>query len=99
MSRRLIVAPLCACLLAVLRASAQAPVPPEPPPPEDTPAQRADEPAPAADPPAAGDTEATEAEPAAPVGQPVSGWLEAQVQLSREGFSCGSIDGVRGLQT
>ena len=30
---------------------------------------------------------------------PVSNWLEAQVELSRRGFSCGSIDGVRGLQT
>lgn len=31
--------------------------------------------------------------------QPVANWLEAQVELSRRGFSCGSLDGVRGLQT
>ena len=31
--------------------------------------------------------------------QPVSNWLEAQVELHRRGFSCGSIDGVRGAQT
>ena len=100
MSRRLIVALLCACLLAGSRASAQAPAPAEPPPPEDTPAQPADEtaePAEAAPPDKA--EAAPPAEPAQPAGRPVSGWLEAQVQLSREGFSCGSIDGVRGLQT
>ena len=31
--------------------------------------------------------------------QPVHDWLEAQVELSRRGFSCGSIDGVRGAQS
>jgi len=31
--------------------------------------------------------------------QPVRDWLEAQVELSRRGFSCGSIDGLRGSQT
>ena len=31
--------------------------------------------------------------------QPVRTWLEAQVELHRRGFSCGSIDGVRGTQT
>lgn len=30
---------------------------------------------------------------------PVRDWLEVQVELSRRGFSCGSIDGVRGLQS
>jgi lipoprotein-anchoring transpeptidase ErfK/SrfK len=53
--------------------------------------------------PAAADTAATETPPAtseaAPAGPPVQDWLEAQVELSRRGFSCGSIDGVRGPQT
>lgn len=31
--------------------------------------------------------------------RPVEGWLEAQVALSRLGFSCGSIDGIPGAQT
>jgi lipoprotein-anchoring transpeptidase ErfK/SrfK len=69
--------------------------------PEDTPA--IEEPAPAAE-PAAPDTK--EAEPPkagvpaeAPALPPVQDWLEAQVELSRRGFSCGSIDGVRGPQT
>lgn len=54
--------------------------------PEDTPALPAD------------DTVTPEADPAfAP--QPVADWLEAQVELHRRGFSCGSLDGVRGLQT
>jgi lipoprotein-anchoring transpeptidase ErfK/SrfK len=67
--------------------------------PEDTPA--IEEPAPATDQPAA-----TEAAPAAPGAAPeapplppVKDWLEAQVELSRRGFSCGSIDGVGGPQT
>lgn len=34
-----------------------------------------------------------------PAAEPVHDWLEAQVELSRRGFSCGSIDGVRGLQS
>ena len=38
-------------------------------------------------------------EPAAPAGPPVANWTEAQVELHRRGFSCGSIDGVRGAQT
>ena len=46
-------------------------------------------------------------EPAAPAAdtspefevRPVRGWLEAQIELHRRGFSCGSIDGVRGAQT
>lgn len=40
--------------------------------------------------------------PEAPMGVPLSGpqaWLEAQIALSRLGFSCGSIDGVVGPQT
>lgn len=54
--------------------------------PEDTPALPADDPA---------DTEATPAfEP-----QPINDWLAAQVELHRRGFSCGSLDGVRGLQS
>ncbi len=31
--------------------------------------------------------------------RPVADWLEAQVELHRRGFSCGSIDGLRGPQT
>lgn len=31
--------------------------------------------------------------------RPVENMLEAQVELHRRGFSCGSIDGVRGVQT
>lgn len=54
--------------------------------PEDTPALPPEE-APAA------------AEPAAPAGPPVGNWVEAQVELHRRGYSCGSIDGVRGAQT
>ncbi len=38
-------------------------------------------------------------EPAAPAGRPVADWLEAQIELHRRGFSCGSLDGVRGAQT
>jgi lipoprotein-anchoring transpeptidase ErfK/SrfK len=37
--------------------------------------------------------------PEAPPLPPVKDWLEAQVELSRRGFSCGSIDGVPGPQT
>ncbi len=59
------------------------------PQPEDTPALPADEPA------------ATETLPAKPAfePQPITDWLAAQVELSRRGFSCGSLDGVRGLQS
>ncbi|HEY0968691.1 MAG TPA: L,D-transpeptidase [Opitutaceae bacterium] len=31
--------------------------------------------------------------------RPVESWLEAQIELSRRGFSCGPIDGVGGAQT
>lgn len=61
--------------------------PPAPLRPEDTPALPADEPENRAD------------EPATPAGRPVADWVEAQVELHRLGFSCGSIDGVRGLQS
>lgn len=61
--------------------------PPEPLRPEDTPAQPADDPAVSAE------------ELAVPPGPPVADWVEAQVELHRRGFSCGSIDGVRGPQT
>jgi lipoprotein-anchoring transpeptidase ErfK/SrfK len=54
--------------------------------PEDTPALPADE------------TVAAESVPAF-VPQPITDWLAAQVELHRRGFSCGSLDGVRGLQT
>jgi lipoprotein-anchoring transpeptidase ErfK/SrfK len=56
--------------------------------PEDTPALPAEE-TPAE----------TAAEPAPPPGPPVANWVEAQVELHRRGYSCGSIDGVRGAQT
>lgn len=53
---------------------------------EDTPAQPAD---------AVAEPEAAPAfEP-----QPINDWLAAQVELHRRGFSCGSLDGVRGIQT
>jgi lipoprotein-anchoring transpeptidase ErfK/SrfK len=66
---------------------AQAPAPIDP---YDIPAQEPDEteaPAPDAAP-------AVAAQPIAP-----NDWLSIQVELSRRGFSCGSIDGVRGVQT
>ena len=85
---RLIALLWCASLLAASLASAQEPAAPLRP--EDTPAQEPDE-----QPTAPEDTVAAPAfEP-----QPIKDWLEAQVELSRRGFSCGSIDGVRGLQT
>lgn len=42
---------------------------------------------------------AQEETPAAFEARPVESMLEAQVELHRRGFSCGSIDGVRGVQT
>ncbi|MBI3885729.1 MAG: murein L,D-transpeptidase [Opitutae bacterium] len=50
--------------------------------------------APVAATPAAETPAAPEFEP-----RPVATWLEAQVELHRRGFSCGSIDAVRGAQT
>ena len=38
-------------------------------------------------------------EPAPPPAPPVANWTEAQIELHRRGFSCGSIDGLRGAQT
>ena len=79
------------CLLGAILAlatGALAQTPPQEPPlrREDTAAWPADEPA---------DVEAAPAfEP-----QPITDWLAAQVELSRRGFSCGSLDGVRGNQT
>ena len=72
---------------------ARAPAQPATPDPYDTPAQEPAEP------------EAASAENAAtapvPEPQPIApnDWLSLQVELFRLGFSCGSIDGVRGLQT
>ncbi len=77
---------LCSAFAAGGPARAEEPAAPVAP--EDTPAQPAEE----------GETPAA-AEPAAPAGRPVTNWLEAQVALHRLGFSCGSIDGVRGVQT
>ena len=61
-------------------------------PPEKTPAP---EETPATEAPA----EAAPAEPETPPAQPVANWVEAHVELHRRGFSCGSIDGLRGGQT
>ena len=44
-----------------------------------------------------GDDAAARAE--APPAAPARDWIEVQVELHRRGFSCGSIDGVRGPQT
>ena len=71
-------------LLLALGAARTAGVQPEPPPPTATPPAN-EVLAPSA---------APEFEPL-----PVNSWLEAQVELHRRGFSCGSIDGVRGAQT
>jgi len=73
-------------LLAAGVAYGQSPAEAPPLRPEDTPAQPADEP--------------TETE-AAPAFEPqqINDWLAAQVELHRRGFSCGSLDGVRGLQS
>lgn len=44
--------------------------------------------------------EAPASEEPAPLQAPsVANWVEAQVELHRRGFSCGSIDGLRGAQT
>jgi lipoprotein-anchoring transpeptidase ErfK/SrfK len=70
-------------LIAATQLHAQPAVPLDP---YDTPAQEADEPeatAPVAEP-----------QPIAP-----NDWLSLQVELFRLGFSCGSIDGIRGSQT
>lgn len=58
--------------------------------PEDTPAQPADAPE---------DTPAAPADAPEFTPQPITDWLSAQVELHRRGFSCGSIDGVRGTQS
>ncbi|MES1168286.1 MAG: peptidoglycan-binding protein, partial [Oleiharenicola lentus] len=93
MSRHLRRLLLCGLLAFAPGAWAQAPAKPTRP--EDTPALPADDetetPATTEDTPAA---PAVEPQPIAP-----TDWLAAQVELSRRGFSCGSIDGVRGLQT
>jgi len=44
------------------------------------------------------EAEATAGAPA-PASPPVANWVEAQVELHRRGYSCGSIDGLRGAQT
>ena len=66
---------------------------PPPPPPTETPAAE-----PTAEPEPEPVAEPIPAEPAyAP--QPVTNWLEAQVELARRGFSSGAIDGVGGAQS
>ena len=62
-----------------------------PPPPPAAPAPAAEEPA---------DLAPREpVPPEAPAPVPVTSWLEAQIALAREGFSCGPIDGVGGAQS
>lgn len=86
---------LAGCCAAGLAAAPADPAPPLRP--EDTPAQPADAPATPLRPE---DTPATEPEsPPPPAGRPVLDWVDAQVALHRRGFSCGSIDGVRGPQS
>jgi len=80
---------LAGCCAAGLAAAPADPAPSARP--EDTPAQPADTPDKG--------TPAAEPEAALPAGRPVADWIEAQVALHRAGFSCGSIDGVRGPQT
>lgn len=89
MTRRLLLLALC---WAVARAQ-----PASVPAPEDTPALPAEAPAGTAESPAKEDVPAQEEAPIPP--PPVTNWTEAQVELHRRGFSCGSIDGVRGAQT
>ncbi len=76
---------LCLWLLLACFASAQQDDAP-PLRPEDTPALPAEE--------VVEPEEAPAFEP-----QPINDWLAAQVELHRRGFSCGSLDGVRGIQT
>lgn len=68
-------------------------MPPAPPPAPVT----AEEPVAPADLPAR-EPAPSEAAPA-PVGTPVTSWLDAQIALAREGFSSGAIDGVAGAQS
>jgi lipoprotein-anchoring transpeptidase ErfK/SrfK len=106
--RRLLTALLCALTLAGTVPGASGPViefklPPPPPRPAPAP-----EPEPAAEEPAptpSGELQARspEVRPDSPAPAfppvPVKNWLEAQVALAREGYSCGPIDGVGGAQT
>ncbi len=66
--------------------------------PEDTPALPAESDA-AESPVESEPVEANPAEPPVAAAEPVRDWLEMQVELARRGFSSGSIDGVRGLQS
>jgi lipoprotein-anchoring transpeptidase ErfK/SrfK len=86
MTRRLLLPALAGAFAGILACAQPAPDP------RDTPALPAEEPAPAA-------SSAQPAEAPANEGPPVANWVEAQVELHRRGFSCGSIDGVRGTQT
>ena len=86
---------LAVCLLEPIRA--QTP-PAQPDRAEDTPAQP-EESEGAAAPAEPEPAPASAAETPDAAAQPVHDWLEAQVELSRRGFSCGSIDGLRGLQS
>jgi lipoprotein-anchoring transpeptidase ErfK/SrfK len=97
--------------IAVLRAADVPPTirftpPPPPPPPvvDDTATPAPDataEPSPAAEPAPAEPAESVAAPVAAPTeaARPVESLLEAQIELHRRGFSCGSIDGTMGRQT
>jgi lipoprotein-anchoring transpeptidase ErfK/SrfK len=88
------------CLLALCAlGTGRAQTGPPAPDPVPAPAEKAPDPADTV----AAPPDAPEAEPAAPPApenlRPVGTWLEAQVELARRGFSGGSIDGVRGLQS
>lgn len=93
--------PFFACALLLLGSHAHAQTPrTKPLSPYDIPAQEPDETeaaAPDASPAAPDSTPAAPAAEAQPIAP--NDWLSAQVELSRLGFSCGSIDGVRGQQT
>jgi lipoprotein-anchoring transpeptidase ErfK/SrfK len=85
------------CLLALCAARtlhAQMEPPDKNPAPGDKPADPADTVAAPADEPDTGSATTAKEDL-----RPVAGWLEAQVELARRGFSSGSIDGVRGAQS
>ncbi len=99
--RRSLAALLCATAAVATIARDAMPVVefkmPPPPPPAPTPVVA--DPAPTEEPvPRETATVATPS-PDAPAPAPVTNWLEAQIALAREGFSCGPIDGVGGAQS
>ncbi len=93
--------PALLCVAAAVAAIAQTALPvvefkmPPPPPPAPT-APVTEEPAP---PTELSPREPTAETPPPATAIPVTNWLEAQIALAREGFSCGPIDGVGGAQS